>query len=83
MLDLEPIKAREAAATEGPWEIAYVGGGRARTVMIRGANGGLIVELHPDDIDDGVFIHGARQDVPSLIAEVERLREENRHSRAD
>ena len=47
-LDLEAIKARATAATEGPWEW--------------------------DDPTIGQFLAHAREDIPALLAEVERLR---------
>jgi hypothetical protein len=81
-LDLDPIKAREAAATPGPWAIANVApawaSGRDEWNVVPGvidqctsAGCGPIVE--PADAD---FIAHARTDVPALLAEVERLRAE-------
>lgn len=77
------IKAREQAATKGPWLCVFRGDGSgsvyegteeeyddvaliddARCPYIRGE---VIYE-------DGVFAAHARQDIPDLLAEVERLR---------
>lgn len=82
-LDLEPIKAKEQAATPGPWEVngsphdrhmATVGRHYITTPNRAGrsARNEAIAE----------FIASARTDVPALVAEVERLRaevEELRH----
>lgn len=59
-LDLDAIRARAEAATEGPW-FAW-----DRAV------GWNIVITRPED---AAFIAAARTDVPALLAEVERLRE--------
>jgi len=70
VIDLEAIKARCEAATPGPWEIkdrghfAYMSGPRHVGV------GGRWLPA------DAAFISHAREDVPALIAEVERLRAE-------
>ena len=81
-LDLEAIKARANAATEGPW------GARELPQMVRGASATLhsahgtgevwSVEFSPEigstvSIPDAEFIAAARQDIPALLAEVERL----------
>lgn len=70
-LDLAPIKARAEAATPGPWkddgEIIGPGFGIAQTW-----------DKHEDDFANAEanseFIAHARQDIPALVAEVERLR---------
>lgn len=75
-LDLDAIKARAEAATEGPWEahaldgfewsVDRIGdndddsGNEVATVWVTGA--------------DAAFIAHARTDVPMLLAELERLR---------
>lgn len=66
-LDLEAIRARCDAATPGPW---HVEGGRA--VWTPG-------DMHIGDqrkAEDANFIAQGRQDVPALVAEVERLRKQ-------
>lgn len=75
-LDLDPIKAREAAATAGPWK-AWIEG--------RDHWGGDTI-ISRFESEDDLYVHGAtdadldfiaasRSDVPALVAEVERLRE--------
>ena len=68
-LDLNAIKARANAATEGPWGVkdARVFGddGRTQVCTLSGTRAWL---------PDAEFIAHARTDVPALVAEVERLR---------
>lgn len=63
-LDLDAIKARYEAATEGPWD-------RCNTSV--DASGPGRIAAHVDQ-PDAEFIAYARTDVPALVAEVERLR---------
>lgn len=77
---LAEIKAREQAATKGPWfyslngyiipndggePVAFVGGSGDQAIL------------------DCKFISRARTDIPALIAEVERLTKENQGLRAN
>ena len=84
-LDLEAIKARAAAATEGPWEWddPTIGQHWSRpqpwaTVVddevscMAYCYGGSSSPIKSDA--DGQFIAHAREDIPVLLAEVERLR---------
>ena len=72
-LDLEPIKAREVAATEGPWIVAgHTREDGERWVVFRGGKGEDSSILQDQDAE---FIAHARQDIPALIAEVEALRQ--------
>ena len=80
-LNLEAIKARCAAATEGPWTVvihAYEDDASLHILRSDGAN--VAMSSHDGDplaflsADDGEFIAAARTDVPALVAEVERLR---------
>lgn len=64
MTDLQPIKDRYEAATEGPWD--YDG------AMIW-APSGVIFKVDYED-PNADFIAHARTDIPILVAEVERLR---------
>lgn len=76
-LDLEAIKARCEAATPGPWR------GLSSPIIY-----GLGIGIYREEIDgeekvaralpndDQIFIAHARTDVPALVAEVERLREQ-------
>ena len=83
-LDLEVIKARAAAATEGPWEWddPTISQHWSRpepwaTVVDDEVNcggycyGGSSSPIKSDA--DGRFIAHAREDIPALVAEVERL----------
>ena len=73
-MDLEAIKARCEAATEGPWEFADV----AREVWVSGGNIDVVSGEDGAYISDadGEFIAHAREDVPALVAEVERLQKQ-------
>lgn len=69
-LDLDAIKARAGAATEGPW------------LNYGGENYAIISAPEIDELahvgstnNDAEFIAHARTDVPALLAEVERLRQ--------
>ena len=86
-LDLEAIKARAAAATEGPWEWddSTIGQHWSRpqpwaTVVDDEVKcgdycyGGSSSPIKSDA--DGQFLAHAREDIPALVAEVERLCEE-------
>lgn len=86
-LDLEAIKARAAAATEGPWEWddPTIGQHWSRpkpwTEVVNAdvACGGYCYGGSSSPIKsdvDGQFIAHAREDIPALVDEVERLREE-------
>ena len=72
---LDAIQAREAKATAGPWAIdgpAQCGPGDTLTVYPV-EDGGALAYVQPS-WEDAEFIAHARQDVPALLAEVERLR---------
>ena len=84
-LDLEAIKARAAAATEGPWEWDDPGIGQhwscpkpwmevvnADVACGPYCYGGSVRPI--ESAADGQFIAHAREDIPALVAEVERLR---------
>ena len=84
-LDLDAIKARAAAATEGPWEwddptISQHWSRPAPWATVVDDDvrcGGYCYGGSSDPIKsaaDGEFIAHAREDVPALVAEVERLR---------
>lgn len=74
-LDLGVIEARANTATEGPWR-SRLWFGRFQVVD---SENEIICET--DDPDD-LFIAAAREDVPALVAEVERLRGENKALRS-
>jgi hypothetical protein len=78
--DLAEIKKRADTATKGPW---YTGEGYEQSnrgnYVASKANGGIIAAEQDGtdcvlDTNDATFIAHARQDVPALLAEVERLR---------
>ncbi len=78
-LDLRPIKAREAAATKGPWKVSTDYSGPEDGGLPTGY--GRVYSSSRDDeivgytnIEECEFIAHARQDIPALLAEVERLR---------
>lgn len=80
-LDLDPIKAREAAATPGPWGespkqpdavISLAPGATRRGTFDYDYGGAFIGESMLRA--DRAFVCAARTDVPALLAEVERLR---------
>jgi len=64
---LNAIKERAAKATPGPWRSAGLYGVRTQN------DEALSIPLRPED---ATFIAYAREDVPALVAEVERLRAE-------
>lgn len=77
-LDLDAIKARAAAATRGPWRYGPWRGNRGRTLaMVRTPHGCLFNDWSGiNDDADGEFVAHARADVDALVAEVERLRDD-------
>lgn len=94
-LDLEVIKERVERATEGSWEVmksddkgVQIGTTwahpqlKAAVPVVTTAKSLKGVTTYIKD-DDAEFIAHARQDVPALIAEVERLREENNQLRME
>jgi len=70
MLDLGPIKEREEKATAGPWRRSPLIDGALYTVAR--------CRVCESDMD---FISHARNDIPALVAEVERLRAELKEER--
>lgn len=75
---LEEIKAREQAATPGPWEY-YDNGFDGLIVGPQREHiaGGEPAEGRLEDCPDVQFIVHARTDIPALLAKVERLKKEN------
>jgi len=75
--ELEAIRARWIRATPGPWQ-SYV---EARD-HISGSDfimtGGADIYLSGATTDDQDFIASAYQDIPRLLAEIERLKSEGR-----
>jgi len=67
---LDAIKARCEAATPGPWTVSL---GDLHCIIPEDSNG----------INDWHFCANAREDVPALVAEVERLQAEVERLRAE
>ena len=80
-MKLDPIKKRAEAATKGPWWERKCHGG-AFDVMAHFADGSPMVlcarnafeEIQQECHANADFIAHAREDIPALISEVERLR---------
>lgn len=83
-LNLDAIEARANAATPGPWEPYFTVHGHPHVVRAGQSIWGVIVSISPDDYGraDCEFLAAARSDVPALVAEVRRLRAENRNLRS-
>ena len=83
--DLDEIRARYKAATPGPWK--YMVEGRDHTsgdsFIMRGTKGDRHPDLYlsadgkPATDADCDFVASARQDVPRLLEEIDRLRKGN------
>jgi hypothetical protein len=73
---LDEVRRRFEAATQGPW-VSYVEG-RDHTsgdsFIMRGEGAYDDLYLHGATIADQDFIAHARQDIPNLLDEIERLR---------
>jgi hypothetical protein len=76
-IDTAAIRAREQAATLGPWTHQPYGGQNQNGDYFGGdiydADGEYVVSEISDA--DGAFIAASRTDVPALLDEVDRLRE--------
>ena len=84
MLNLKPIKARLEAATAGEWKQEHNyeirEKGRRRIIEAWGEGplqvGNNMEDVIPQAINDATFItHAHNVDIPTLVAEVERLRQ--------
>ncbi len=79
-MNLEPIKARLAAATPGPWHPVEIPAAKYVGVTAEHWDGdGYHVcsteDCDPEDaVPNATFIAHAKADVEALVAEVERLR---------
>lgn len=74
------IRAREKAATQGAWREECVIGRRKEIETfhtIRDKDGAIVDVLPISAYHDAAFIAHAREDIPALLDEVERLRAEN------
>lgn len=79
---LDAIQEREAKATAGPW--AHWAGREqwANCIKSDTDEGMYTVAEVVSEASDAKFISRAREDIPALLAEVERLRAENERLRA-
>jgi len=82
-LDLDAIEARAKAATQGPWEydgcsVTDWGVTASHTITMEWMPNGRGDGTNERESPDGQFIAHAREDVPALIAELRKLREESR-----
>ncbi|MGR7976555.1 hypothetical protein [Bacillus velezensis] len=68
-MKLEEIRQRADAATEGPWRIGKQSPNGLNNI---GTIGGLLTAQTTDE-DDAKYIAHARQDIPWLISEIDRL----------
>lgn len=77
ILDLDAIRQRAARATPGPWK-SYIEGrdhtSGSNFIMSTGED----IELLGATEADQDFIANARQDIPLLLAEIDRLRVANK-----
>lgn len=72
---LNAIKERAAKATPGPWGWTYEG--VDNVVIIQRGTNEIIARLDDETCDkDLYYIANAREDVPALVAEVERLQQQ-------
>jgi len=82
---IEEIRELCEAATKGPWTAGWDGDeGDGPGVNARWPRGGVCsCQRYPEDVDqsfrDAIFIAHAREDVPFLLDEVERLRENEKN----
>ena len=75
---LEAIRKRVVAATAGPWIPFYGYDGEAVVVAPTNEHGEIATDMYDNDAE---FIAHASEDIPALLAEVERLREKNEDMR--
>ncbi|GLZ63715.1 hypothetical protein [Bacillus amyloliquefaciens] len=68
-MKLEEIRQRANAATEGPWRIGKQSPNGLNNI---GTIGGLLTAQTTNE-DDAKYIAHARQDIPWLISEIDRL----------
>jgi len=71
--ELTEIRNRSEQATPGPWK-SYIEGRDCQSGSSFIMTGGEDIYLSGASLADQDFIASARQDIPRLIAEIERLR---------
>lgn len=67
--ELQAIRVRAEKASEGPWRLVYTAD---RAWLLDGAN--MIIAGTFERLEDAIFSAHAREDIPKLLAEIERLR---------
>lgn len=74
--ELKAIEDIASKATAGPWHLAIASSGDEAESNIEAGHTDIAYDV-PNA--DAIFITHARENVPALVAEVRRLREENEH----
>ncbi len=78
-LDTGPIREREAKATSGPWRPCARGldatANGVQTLQCAGV-AETVGHVSQDVEADALFIAHSRQDIPALLAEIDRLKRE-------
>lgn len=69
---LEAIRERVEKATAGPWEY----NAKIDSITAEDDYGSFIIADDTETVVDAEFIAHAREDIPKLLAEIERLRKE-------
>jgi hypothetical protein len=75
--ELEVIRTRWARATPGPWQ-SFIEGRDQMSGSDFIMTGGADIYLTSATADDQEFIASAYQDLPRLLAEIERLKNEEK-----
>lgn len=72
---LTAIKERVAKATPGRWSVRRHTDGTIDVISVETTeHNEYLARIELGEIDDATFIANARQDIPALVAEVERLK---------
>ncbi len=75
--NIDAIRRRVAAATPGTWKVGSrfgLGNLGSSTVVMSGKHPPIVLDRHRNGRADAAFIAHARQDIPALLAEIDRLR---------
>lgn len=74
--ELDAVRQRIETATEGPWDTAKLASGWH--VMY---DGYIVAEIYRNEVENAEFIAHAREDIPKLLAEIDRLNAELQNAR--